>query len=59
MGPTERSLTDTGGGYNLEGAGLPHIHSPTFPTSCLPFPLMAPPGLYFNQAATFTLSVEF
>jgi hypothetical protein len=24
-GPTYRSLTDTGGGYNLEGAGLPHL----------------------------------
>jgi hypothetical protein len=26
-GTTHRSLTDTGGGYNLEGAGLPH-HAP-------------------------------
>jgi hypothetical protein len=50
--PTERSLTDTGGGYNLVGAGLPHIHSPTFPTSCLPFPLVAPLGLHFNQVLT-------
>jgi hypothetical protein len=48
-GPTERSLIDTGGGYNLGGAGLPHIHSSTFPTSCPHFPLMAPPGLHFNQ----------
>jgi hypothetical protein len=48
-GPTEQSLTDTGGGYNLEGASLPHIHFSTFPTSCLPFPLVAPPGLHFNQ----------
>jgi hypothetical protein len=37
-------------GYNLGGAGLSHIHSPTFPTSCLHFPLRAPPGLQFNQA---------
>jgi hypothetical protein len=44
-GPTERSLIDTDGGYNLGGAGLPHTHSLTFPTSCLPFPLVAPPGL--------------
>jgi hypothetical protein len=43
--PTERSLTDTGGGYNLKGADFPHIHSPTFPTSCLPLPLVAPPDL--------------
>jgi hypothetical protein len=47
-GPTERSLTDTGGGYNLGGAGLPHTYSLTFPTSCLHFPLVAPPGLQFN-----------
>jgi hypothetical protein len=58
-GPTERSLTDTGGGYNLEGAGLPHTHSPTFPTSCLPFLLVAPPGLQFNQVPAFTPSIEF
>jgi hypothetical protein len=45
QGPTHRSLTDIGGGYNLGGAGLPHTHSLTFPTSCLHFPLMAPPGL--------------
>jgi hypothetical protein len=48
-GPTERSLSDTGGGYNLRGAGLPHTHSPAFPTSCPHFPLVAPPGLDFNQ----------
>jgi hypothetical protein len=58
-GPTERSLTDTGGGYNLEGAGLTHTHSPTFLTSCLPFPLVAPSGLKFNQAPAFTPSAEF
>jgi hypothetical protein len=58
-GSTERSLTDTGGGYNLEGADLSHTHSPTFPTSCLPFPLMAPPGLQFNQVLAFTPSAEF
>jgi hypothetical protein len=48
-GPTERSLIDTGGGYNLGGAGLPNIHSPTFPTSCPHFPLMTPLDLHFNQ----------
>jgi hypothetical protein len=58
-GPTEWSLTDTGGGYNLEGAGLPHTHSLIFPTSCLPFPLVAPPGLHFNQVPAFKPSVEF
>jgi hypothetical protein len=29
---------------------LSTYHSPTFPTSCLPFPLVAPPGLHFYQA---------
>jgi hypothetical protein len=48
-GPTHQSLTDIGGGYNHGGAGLPHSHSLTFPTSCLHFPLMAPPGLQFKQ----------
>jgi hypothetical protein len=57
--PTERSLTDTGGGYNLRGASSPHTHSPTFSTSCLPFSLVAPPGLHFNQVSAFKLSVEF
>jgi hypothetical protein len=48
-GPTERSLINTGRGYNLGGAGLPHTHSPTFTTSCPHFALMAPPGLHFNH----------
>jgi hypothetical protein len=58
-GPTERSLTDTGGGYNLEGACLPHTHSPTFPTSCLPFRLVAPPGLQFNQFPHLNQALSF
>jgi hypothetical protein len=58
MGATEGSLIDTGGGYNLEGANLSHTHSPTFPTSCLPFPLVAPPGLQFNQFPAFKPSIE-
>jgi hypothetical protein len=28
---------------------LTTYHSPTFPTSCLHFPLRVPPGLQFNQ----------
>jgi hypothetical protein len=47
-GPTERSLTETGGGYNLECVVLSHTHSLTFPTNCLPFPLVAPSDLHFN-----------
>jgi hypothetical protein len=58
-GPTERSLIDIGGGYNLGGAGLPHTHSPTFPTSYPLLPLVAPPGLHFNQILAKDQSVEF
>jgi hypothetical protein len=49
QGPTEQSLIDTGRGYNLGGVGLPHTHSSTFPTSYPHFPLVALPGLHFNQ----------
>jgi hypothetical protein len=59
VGPTEQSLIDTGGGYNLRGAGLPRTHSPAFPTNYLCFPLMAPPGLHFNQVPTINQSFEF
>jgi hypothetical protein len=54
-GPTEWSLIDTGGVYNLGGAGLPCIHSSAFPTICLPFPLVALPGPHFNQVLTTKL----
>jgi hypothetical protein len=57
--PTKQSLTDTCRGYNFEDAGLPQTHSLTFPTSCLPFPLVALPGLHFNQVPAFTPSVGF
>jgi hypothetical protein len=47
--PTHRSLTDTGGGYNLGGAGLPHTTlRPSQPTVST-FHLSTPPGLQFNQ----------
>jgi hypothetical protein len=45
-GPTHRSLTDTGGGYNLGRYQLSTYHSPTCPTSCLSFP---PKGLVRSQ----------
>jgi hypothetical protein len=45
-------------GYNLGGAGLPHTHSPTFPTSCLRFPLKAPPDLHFNQVPAINQSLS-
>jgi hypothetical protein len=59
MGANRTVLNRHMRGYNLEGARLPHTHSPTFPTSCLPFPLVAPPGLQFNQVPAFTPSAEF
>jgi hypothetical protein len=41
-GPTHRSLTDTGRGYNLRGVGLPyHTPRPSHPT-VLPFPTKGP-----------------
>jgi hypothetical protein len=58
-GLTEQSLIDTGRGYNLGGAGLPHTHSPIFPTSCLSFPLVAPPDLHFNQAPLLKPQLNF
>jgi hypothetical protein len=48
-GPTHRSLTDTGGGYSLEGAGLPQTTlRPSQPMTST-FHLRAPPDLQFNQ----------
>jgi hypothetical protein len=38
-GPTHQSLTDTGGSYNIEGAGFPH-HTPR--PSRLHFPPKSP-----------------
>jgi hypothetical protein len=48
-GPTERSLTDTGRGVQLWRCQFSTYHSPTFPTSYLPFPLVAPPGLHLTK----------
>jgi hypothetical protein len=38
VGATHRSLTDTGGGYNLGGAGLPHITPRPFEPAISTFP---------------------
>jgi hypothetical protein len=50
--PTHRSLTDTSGGYNLEGADFPH-HTlrPSQPTISA-FHLKASSDLQFNQYST-------
>jgi hypothetical protein len=45
QGPTHRSLTDIGGGYNRDDSKFPH-HSPRpFQLMILCFPLRPPPGL--------------
>jgi hypothetical protein len=44
-GPTHRSLINTGGCYNLEGAGFSHITPRPSQPTVSPFHLRAPPGL--------------
>jgi hypothetical protein len=44
-----RALTDTGGGYHLKAPNIISDHSPSFPSSILHFPLIAPPGLQLCQ----------
>jgi hypothetical protein len=39
-----RALKDTGGGYHLEASNIGSNHSPSFPSSIIHFPLIAPPG---------------
>jgi hypothetical protein len=39
------ALIDIGGGYHLEALNFRSNHSSSFPSSILPFPLFAPPGL--------------
>jgi hypothetical protein len=43
------ALTDTGEGYHLGALNFRSDHSPSFPSSILPFPLIAPPGLQLCQ----------
>jgi hypothetical protein len=44
-----RTLTDIGRGYHLEAPNIISDHSPSFPSSILHFPLIAPPGLQLCQ----------
>jgi hypothetical protein len=55
-GPTHHSLTDTGMGYNLRGAGLPHhTLSPSQPTIFC-FPPRLPARSQVNQPNIFQLN---
>jgi hypothetical protein len=51
-GATYRSLTDTGGGYNLEGASFLRTTPRPSRPAVSPFHIRAPPGLQFNQVST-------
>ncbi len=46
--PTQ-ALTDTGEGCHLGALNFRSDHSSSFPSSILPFPLIAPPGLQLCQ----------
>jgi hypothetical protein len=51
-GPTDRSLTDTGGGYYLGGSSFPHTTLQPSQPAISPFLLKALLGLQFNQVLT-------
>jgi hypothetical protein len=57
-GPIHRFLTDTGEGYNLGGAGLPHTTPRPSQPAVSSFHLRAPPGLQFNHEL-LNQNVEF
>jgi hypothetical protein len=40
-----RALIDTGGGYHLKALNIRSDHSPSYPSSILHFPIIAPPNL--------------
>jgi hypothetical protein len=51
-----RALIDTGEGYHLETLNIRSDHSPSFPSSILHFPLIAPPGLQLCNHSTIFLN---
>jgi hypothetical protein len=44
------ALTNIGGGYHLEALNFRSDHSSSFPSSILPFPLIAPLDLILNHS---------
>jgi hypothetical protein len=51
-----RALTDTGGGYHLGALNIRSEHSPSFPSSILHFPLIAPPDLQLCHSINYSSS---
>jgi hypothetical protein len=49
QGSTDATLTDTGRGYHLGAPNFRSDHSSSFPSSILPFPLIALSGLQLCQ----------
>jgi hypothetical protein len=58
-GPTHWSLTDTGGGYNLEGADFPYTTPRPSQLTVSPFHQWAPPDLQFTQVLSTKQEFEF
>jgi hypothetical protein len=50
------ALNDTGGDYHLGAPNIRSDHSPSFPSSILQFPLIAPPGLILNHSIIYSNS---
>jgi hypothetical protein len=50
--PTQ-ALTDIGGGYHLGAPNFRSDHSSSFPSSILPFPLIATPEIILNHSINY------
>jgi hypothetical protein len=50
------ALTNIGGGYHLGASNIRLCHSPSFPSSILHFPLIAPPGLQLCHFINYSSS---